>query len=93
MSFKWITSQSQLIETCFRIAGYAVTSTPSSIIYFGGYNEFGPADTTGRVVEYKNLKWTELGNLACPRIGHRSIKIDNKIYLFGGYGNVNNGTT
>ena len=64
---------------------YAVTSTPSSVIYFGGWDgdEF---EETDRVVEYKNLEWTLLGNLASPRYGHRSIKMDKKIYIFGGAG-------
>ena len=62
---------------------YAVTSTPSSVIYFGGY-DLDEDEETDRVVEYKNLKWTLLGNLASPREYHRSIKMDNKIYIFGG---------
>ena len=62
---------------------YAVTSTPSSVIYFGGYND-DEDEVIDKVVEYKNLKWTLLGNLASPRYGHRSIKMDNKIYIFGG---------
>ena len=78
-----------MIKTYFRIAYYAVTATPSSVIYFGGY-DFDENEETGRptdrVVEYKNLKWTLLGNLASPRDGHRSIKMDNKIYIFGGLG-------
>ena len=53
------------------------------MIYFGGVDDEG---ANNRVVEYKNLKWTLLGNLASPRDGHRSIKMTNKIYLFGGYG-------
>ena len=68
-------------KTYFRILNYAVTSTPSSVIYFGGSIE---SKETDRVVEYKNLKWTLLGNLASPRSGHASIKMDNKIYIFGG---------
>ena len=62
---------------------YAVTSTPSSVIYFGGYvwDEFVETD---RVVEYKNLKWTLLGNLAGTRDSHRTIKMEDKIYVFGG---------
>ena len=42
-------------------------------------------EETDKVVEYKNLKWTLIGNLAGPRDGHRSIKMKNKIYLFGGF--------
>ena len=70
------------MKTYFRIFSYAVISTPSSVIYFGGY-DYG--SQTDRVVEYKNLKWTLLGNLARPRDGHSSITMNNKIYLVGGY--------
>ena len=72
-----------MIKPYFRISRYAVTSTPSSVIYFGGYDDEG---TTDRVVEYQNLKWSLLGNLAIPRGAHRSIKMDNKSYPFGGLG-------
>ena len=51
------------------------------MIYFGGSDDLGQTD---RVVEYQNLKWTLLGNLVGPRYGHRSIKMEKKIYLFGG---------
>ena len=53
------------------------------MIYFGGIYDDYESD---KVVEYKNLKWTLLGNLAGTRDAHRSIKMDNKIYIFGGYG-------
>ena len=79
-----------MIKTCFRIGDYAVSSTPRSVIYFGGYDplEVNPlvVKPNDRVVEYKNLKWTLLGFLASPRIRHRSIKMNNKIYIFGGNG-------
>ena len=71
-----------MIKTYFRIGDYAVISTPSSVIYFGGYE--GNGVSTDRVVEYKNLEWTLLGNLASSRYHHRSIKMEKKIYLFGG---------
>ena len=58
-----------------------MTSTPSRVIYFGGYDGGEESD---RVDGYKNLKWTPLGNLASPRWSHRSIKMNNKIYIFGG---------
>ena len=73
-----------MIKTYLRIYSYAVTSTPRSVIYFGGYDQREFEGT--QVVEYKNLKWTLLGNLASPRDGHRSIKMNNKIYIFGGFG-------
>ena len=62
-----------------------MTSTPRSVIYFGGY-DWDEEKSTDRVVEYKTRKWTPLGNLASPRMDHRSIKMDNKIYIFGGRG-------
>ena len=62
---------------------YAVTSTSSSVIYFGGFDG-DKVEETDRVVEYKNLEWTLLGDLASPRRSHCSIKMENKIYLFGG---------
>ena len=74
-----------MIKTYFRIQWYAVTSTPNSVIYFGGFDRDAD-ERFDRVVEYKNLKWTPLGNLASPRDGHHSIKMDNKIYIFGGHG-------
>ena len=61
-----------------------MTSTPSSVIYFGGYDD-EERQSSDRVVQYQNLKWTLLGNLASPRDSHRSIKMENKIYLFGGW--------
>ena len=72
-----------MIKTYFRISNYAVTSTPSSVMYFGGWDA-AKGEATDRVVEFKNLKWTLLGNLASPRYRHRSIKMNNKIYIFGG---------
>ena len=76
-----------MIRTFFRISSYAVTSTPSSVIYYGGSVDFnGPQSQTDRVVEYRNLKWTLLGNLASPRHGPRSIKMNKKTYIFGGLG-------
>ena len=53
------------------------------MIYFGGFIN-DDLDSTDKVVEYKNLKWTLLGNLSVPRDRLSSIKMDNKIYLFGG---------
>ena len=70
------------MKTYFRIHDYAVTSTPSSVVYFGGWDEQNIE--TEKVVEYRNLKWTLLGNLARLRYVHRSIKMGNKIYIFGG---------
>ena len=69
-----------MIKIYFRIVYYAVTSTRSSIIYFGGY-DWDEAEETDRVVEYNNLKWTQLGKLASPRSEHRSIKIEDKILV------------
>ena len=79
-----MTAQSEMIKTYLSIHNYAVTSTPSSVIYFGGYHN-EEAKTSDKVVEFKNLKWSLLGNLLSPRSSPCSIKIENKIYLFGGF--------
>ena len=54
------------------------------MIYFGGKIYFDDGRETDKVVEYINLEWSLLGNLASPRFSHRSIKMDNKIYISGG---------
>ena len=62
------------------------------MIYFGGYSidSQGPTD---RVAEFKNLKWSLLGNLASPRRNHKSIEMGGKIYIFGGYSPSSEDTT
>ena len=67
---------------------YAVSSTSTSVIFFGGFINDGDQtdELTDRVVEYKELKWTLVGKLSVPRSRLSSIKIDNKIFLLGGYG-------
>ena len=74
-----------MIKIYFRISRYAVISTRISVIYFGGYDR-DEDEETDRVVEYQTLKWTFLGYLASPRRRHRSMKMQNKIYIFGGSG-------
>ena len=54
------------------------------MIYFGGFINTR-YDATDKVVEYKNQKWTLLGNLAGLRERLSSIKMGNKIYLLGGW--------
>ena len=58
-----------MIKIYFRIYGYAVTATPSSVIYFGRYD--WDEEESDKVVEYQNLKWNLLGYLASPRYAHR----------------------
>ena len=79
--FRNLSSGLKKPKTCIRIRSYAVTSTTSSVIYFGGSTEQGRID---RVAEFKNFEWTLLGNLVGPRCGHRSIKMRDMIYLFDG---------
>lgn len=58
------------------------------MIYFGGYVNINGthADFNDKVFEYRNLRWTELGNLARPRAGYQfnSIKMNDNIFLIGG---------
>ena len=80
-----------------RIGDYSVVSTPHSVIYFGGDNRldhYRPNNDQGiqvidddnvldLVCEYKNGQWTLLGNMAAARITHRSIYVNNLIYIIG----------
>ena len=81
-----IFSQSEMIKIYFSIYDYAVTSTSTNVIYFGGNLGDQEGGKTDRVVEFRSLEWILLGYLASPRDGHRSIEMDNKIYLIGGHG-------
>ena len=36
------------------------------------------------VAEYKDLKWSQIGKLASPRFSHRSINLNNRLYMIGG---------
>ena len=78
-----MTHQSELIKNYFRICDYAVVSTLNSVIYSGGYDN-EEKEAIYSVVEYKNLAFNELGRLLGSRADHRSIQLDNKIYLIGG---------
>ena len=80
--FKKCSAQSRPISLGINSSWY---HGATSVIYFGGY-DWDEREESDRIVEYKNLKWTLLGNLASPRFGHRSIKMNNKIYIFGGNG-------
>lgn len=53
------------------------------MIYFGGI-DWETEEHFDGVAEYKNLKWSWLGNLAHRRAGHHSIKMANQIFIFGG---------
>ena len=81
----------------YRIGDYSVVSTPNSVIYFGGdnrLNHYRPNNDQGIqivddddvldiVTEYSNRQWKILGKLAAPRIAHRSVYLNNKIYILG----------
>lgn len=78
----------------FRIGDYSVVSTANSVIYFGGDSRFdhyrpnndlpvNDADVLDIVTEYSDFQWKKLGNMAAPRIAHRSIYLNNRIYIIG----------
>ena len=35
------------------------------------------------VAEFKDLEWNQLGILATARFSHRSVNLNNKIYIIG----------
>ena len=63
------------------MCGYAVISTKSGVIYFGGYDQ---QSGNRQVAEFIDMKWTLLGYLASPKGFYRAIKFANKIYVFSG---------
>ena len=57
---------------------------PTSVIYFGGrYRDNGWTEND-IVAEFKDDKWIRIGNMAQPRDYHRSIQMNDKIFVFGG---------
>ena len=73
----------------FRIGDYSVVSTLNSVIYLGGYTDQtmnGPINddkVLDIVAEFKDLEWNQLGILATARFSHRSVNLNNKIYIIG----------
>ena len=66
----------------FRISYYASVSTQTSVLIIGGWSNDSPSSS---IVEYKDDKWTVIGNLKQARLGHRAISIGSLVMIIGGY--------
>ena len=64
------------------IRRYASVSTQTSVLIIGGYSNNGISSS---IVEYKEDKWTVIGNLKQARYGHESISIGSLIMIIGGH--------
>ena len=66
----------------FSISNYASVSTQTSILIIGGWSD---GSLTSSIVEYKDDKWTVIGNLKQARYGHQAISIGSLVMIIGGY--------
>ena len=64
---------------------YSVVSLATSVLYFGGSFWNPGSYDVDIVAEFRNDKWKKHGYMSQPRSCHRSIDMNNKIFIFGGY--------
>ena len=67
-----------------RISNYASVSTQTSVLIIGGRTNLGK---TSFIVEFKDEKWTVIGNLKQARNDHQAILIGSLVMIIGGYSN------
>ena len=66
----------------FSISNYASISTQRSVLIIGGRLGSGSSSS---IVEFKDDKWTVIGNLKQARVGHQAISIGSFVMIIGGY--------
>ena len=59
-------------------------STKTSVLIIGGLTEY---ERSSSIVEYKDDKWTVIGNLKQARNDHQAISINSLIIILGGDSN------
>ena len=64
----------------FSISHYASVSTQTSVLIIGGYSHY----YLSSIVEYKDDKWTVIGNLKQARYRHQAISIGSLVMIIGG---------
>ena len=67
----------------FSISHYASVSTQTSVLIIGGYN-VDKWETLSTIVQYKDDKWTVIGNLKQARHRHQAISIGSLVMIIGG---------
>ena len=70
------------VQIILSISYYASVSTQTSVLIIGGHSN---NDYSSSIVEYKDDKWTIIGNLKQARKGHQAISIGSFVMIIGGY--------
>ena len=68
----------------FSISNYASVSTQTSVLIIGGFRGFMTNSSESSIFEYKNDKWTIIGNLQQSRFRHQAIAIGSLVMIIGG---------
>ena len=70
---------------------YSSISVNDFVLIFGGYcrktTETGH-EVHSIIAKFRNNIWTQVGNLMIPRRYHRSILMNDRIYVVGGWGTL-----
>ena len=74
-----------------QLHSYSIVSMPTSVIYFGGRYKNNGWTNNNIVAEFKDDfkdefkdDWIPIGKMTQPRDYHRSIQMNDKIFVFGG---------
>ena len=68
----------------FSICGYSTASTNDAVYVIGGHNSIdgGGGDTVSTIAEYKEGRWTKIGETEKSRAYHGSISFGGKTLIF-----------
>ena len=70
---------------------YSSVSINDFVLIIGGYcqkTEDGSREVHSIIAKFRNNVWTQVGNLMIPRRYHRSIVMNDRIYVVGGRGSL-----
>jgi len=73
------------VQIILSISDYASVSTQTSVLIIGGGQPFDQYQSS--IVEYKDEKWTVIGNLKQARYGHQAVSIGSLVMIIGGRSN------
>ena len=72
-----------------QLVDYSTVSIDDFVLIIGGKcqkDESSPFEHHSLIAKFQNNIWTKAGNLMKPRRYHRSIVMDDRIYVIGGQG-------
>ena len=72
----------KIFQNVFSIWHYAFVSNQTSVLLIGGWSD---GSRSSSIVEYKDDKWTVIGNLKQARYAHQAISIGPLVMIIGGY--------